>query len=179
MSRNFAVLMAVVVANVAISTMPLYGQVGGVPGSKVSPWLNLEQKNGGPLDNYHMFVQPAQQLHNTLNYQQMGIQHNANGLNTVADQYSSATEAYFSPATPTGIGAGFMNYGRYFNNTGSGAPGSGVFGMPGTGGFSRPGGVGAFGTPGLGGANAGGGGYYNAGGASRGMSGAGGMGAGY
>jgi hypothetical protein len=103
-----------------------------------------------------MFVQPAEQNQNALQNLQYGVHQNANALGSVADQYTSQTEAYFAKGSPTGNGAGFMNYGRYFNNAGMGT-GAGAFGLPGTGGFGRPGGVGQFGTPGLGGVNAGGG----------------------
>jgi hypothetical protein len=159
MSRSLFLLVAAALAGIAGSA---YGQgLGGIPtpgGPRLSPWLNLYQRNSGPVDNYHMFVQPAQELRNTLQYQQMGIQRNTTGLSTVSEQFSSTAESYYAPASPTGNGAGFMNYNRFFNNNSSGAPGAGVFGMPGTGGYGRPGGVGAFGTPGLGGA-AGTGGY--------------------
>jgi hypothetical protein len=180
MSRSLCILITISLASVAASALPVHGQgVGGVPtpgGPRLSPWLNLYQRQGGPVDNYHMYVQPAQELRNTLQMQQMGIQHNATGVSAVGEQLVSASESYYAPASPTGNGAGFMNYGRYFSNTSSGAPGAGVFGMPGTGGFARPGGVGAFGTPGLGGANAGGG-YANPAAYSRPSP--GGMGAGY
>jgi hypothetical protein len=101
-----------------------------------------------------MYVQPAEQQQNTFQNLQFGVQHNANAVNSVADQFTSEAEAYRAPANATGIAAGFMNQGRYFNNTGSGG-GTGAIGFPGTGGFGRPGGVGQFGTPGLGGVNAG------------------------
>jgi hypothetical protein len=140
--------------------LPLFGQVGGVPipgGPPLSPWLNLYQRNAGPVDNYHMYVQPALQLQNTLQAQQYGIQRNMQGLNNVTEQFTSQADAYYATASPTGNGAGFMNQGHYFGNSGMG--GAGVFGMPGTGGFGRPGGVGQFGTPGLGGAAGGNNGY--------------------
>jgi hypothetical protein len=104
-----------------------------------------------------MYVQPALQLQNTLQGQQMGINRNAAAVNAVSDQFASQSDAYYATANPTGNGAGFMNQGRFFGNSGMG--GGGVFGMPGTGGLGRPGGVGQFGTPGLGGAAPGG---YNA-----------------
>jgi hypothetical protein len=158
MSRNLAVVVSLLLASVAVSALPSYGQVvGGIPGgAPLSPWLNLNQRNGGPVDNYHMYVQPAQQLRNTLQMQQYGIQNNAMAVNTVAEQFTSQAAAYGAPAAPTGNGAGFMNQGRFFFNNsgfGGGAGGGGVNGMPGTGGYGRPGGVGAFGTPGLGGAH--------------------------
>ncbi len=154
MSRSFAILSVVFLGCVGGSALPLYGQVGAVPGiSPFSPWLNMYQKHGGPLDQYHMFVQPAEEQQNAFQSLQFGIQHNANTVNSVADQFSSQADATRAAGTPTGVGAGFMNQGKYFGTTGGG--GSGTFGLPGTGGFGRPGGVGQFGTPGLGGASMG------------------------
>ena len=153
MPRIRSILAGVLLAGVALSSMQAFAQVGGVPmpgGPPLSPWLNLYNRSPGPVDNYHMYVQPALQLQNTLQSQQIGIQHNAAAVNTVSEQFTSQTEAYFAPGGPTGNGAGFMNQGRFFNNNGQG--GAGVFGMPGIGGYGVPGGVGRFGTPGLGGA---------------------------
>lgn len=160
MSRNRALVIVLFLSGVAglarISYgQPPYGQVGGVLGpwgSSPNPWWGLEQRHGGPLDNYHMFVQPAEQNQNALQNLQYGLQHNASALTSVADQFTSQSEAYYAGGSPTGISAGFMNHTRFFNNAGMGA---GAFGMPGTGGFGRPGGVSQFGTPGLGGVNAG------------------------
>ena len=157
MSRNLALVMALFLACLAGSVRPSYGQVGGVPGpfgTPVSPWMNMYQRHGGPLDNYHMFVQPAEQQQNALQNLQYGIQHNANALTSVADEFTSQTQAYSAAGSPTGVSAGFMNQGRYFNNAGIGS-GGGAFERTGTGGFGRPGGVSQFGTPGLGGVNAG------------------------
>jgi hypothetical protein len=159
MSRNRSIFTALLSASLTLSALPLFAQVGGVPypgGPPLSPWLNLYNRAAGPVDNYHMYVQPQLQLRNTLQGQQMNINRNAANIGAVGEEFTSASEAYYAQGAPTGNGAGFMNQGRYFNNGGMG--GAGVFGMPGTGGYGRPGGVGQFGTPGLGGA-AGGGNY--------------------
>ena len=158
MLRNQTLFTALLSAGVVLTALPLFGQVGGVPipgGPPLSPWLNLYNRSAGPVDNYHMYVQPALQLQNTLQGQQMGINHNTAAVNSVSDQFTSQSDAYYAAATPTGNYAGFMNQGHFFNNNGMGG-GAGVTGMPGTGGFGRPGGVGQFGTPGLGGAAPGG-----------------------
>ncbi len=105
MSRNLTVLLAVFLGCVAESAVPLYGQVGGVPvpgGSPFSPWLNLYQRKGGPIDNYNMFVQPALQQQNALQNLQYGVQHNAAAVNSVADQFTSATDAYGACRQPDG-----------------------------------------------------------------------------
>jgi hypothetical protein len=154
MSRIYTIFTTILLASIVLTARPLFGQLGLGGNPPLSPWLNLYNRSPGPVDNYHMYVQPAQQLQNTLQSQQMGINHNAAALNSVSDQFSSQADAYYATASPTGNGAGFMNQSRYFNNNGMG--GAGVFGMPGTGGLGRPGGVGQFGTPGLGGAAPGG-----------------------
>ena len=155
MSRIYTIFTTILLASVALTAVPLFGQGLGLGANPpLSPWLNLYNRSPGPVDNYHMYVQPVQQLQNTLQAQQMGINHNAAAVNSASDQFTSQAEAYFAAATPTGNGAGFMNQGHYFNNTGMG--GAGVFGMPGIGGSGRPGGVQQFGTPGLGGATPGG-----------------------
>jgi len=161
MPRFFTIFSTAVLASIAFTAIPAFGQVGVVPypgGPPLSPWLNLYNRSAGPVDNYHMYVQPALQLQNTLQNQQYGIQRNAQGLNNVSEQFTSQADAYYATGSPTGNAAGFMNQGRMFNNAGMG--GSGVFGMPGTGGMGRPGGVGQFGTPGLGGAAGGSTGYF-------------------
>jgi hypothetical protein len=93
----------------------------GLPNSPaMSPWLNLYQRQGGPLDPYHMFVQPQMQLRDTLQQQQANLQRQTAGL--------SALGQTVTQISPTGVGAGFMNHGRYFFNqpsAGVHAPGAG------------------------------------------------------
>ena len=111
--------------------LPLFAQgVGGIPssygGTPLSPWLNLYQKQGGPVDNYHMFVQPDLQLRNTLQSQHLGIQRNAAAVGAVVNSLTTQAEAFNAAAEPTGSGASFLNHGAYFNTyhgTGLGAPG--------------------------------------------------------
>ena len=52
-----------------------------------------------------MFVQPALQQQNALQNLQYGVQHNAAAVNSVADQFTSATDAYGAAGSPTGNGA--------------------------------------------------------------------------
>ena len=139
------------IAVLAISTtsaMPIFAQgVGAVPSPygppPFSPWLNLYQKQGGPLDPYHMFVQPNLQLNNALQYQQADIQRNAAALGTVSDRVMSQMEAANASPEPTGMNAGFLNHGIYFNThrrngLGAGVPGaSGA--VPSRGAYSTPG----------------------------------------
>lgn len=104
MSRNLALVVALFLAGLAGSVRPSYGQVGGVPGpfgTPVSPWMNLYQRHGGPLDNYHMFVQPAEQQQNAFQNLQYGVQNNANSINSVGEQFTSQSQAYFAAGSPT------------------------------------------------------------------------------
>ena len=73
------------------AAVPLYAQYITPPA--LSPWLNLYQRQGGPVDNYHMYVQPNLQLQNTLQNQQMGIQRNTATLNAMGDREMTQAEA--------------------------------------------------------------------------------------
>jgi hypothetical protein len=113
------------------SALPLFAQVGGIPsyygGAPLSPWLTLNNRGGGGVDNYHNFVQPSLQLNNALQSQHMGIQNNAATVNAVGDAIVSQAAAAYAQPMATGQAAGFMNYRHYFNNmggNGGGAPGA-------------------------------------------------------
>jgi hypothetical protein len=111
-----------------VSVERLFGQGFGT-NSPFSPWLNLNQKQAGPVDNYHMYVQPQMQLRNALQTQQADIQRNGVVADAVANSLT-AQQAYNAPAAPTGMNAGFLNHGTYFmtNKT----PGMGITGSPGS-----------------------------------------------
>ena len=128
MSRTPLFLVAVVGGLSWAFTQPLFGQVGGVPGydgssSRLSPWLNLYQRQAGPLDPYHMFVQPQLQLNNALQVQQASLQRNKAAVNAVANHVLTAEEAFNAQAAPTGVAASFMTHGTYFNSFTGGAAG--------------------------------------------------------
>ena len=115
MSRS-SILMAAGILGLSLAwAAPVRCQVG--PGRSYdsppafSPWFNLYQKQGGPLDTYHMFVQPEVQLRNTLQWQQAGIQRNYASFNYVMSQAEVAN----APPQPTGAGSTFMNHGNFFN----------------------------------------------------------------
>jgi hypothetical protein len=108
------------------SALPLCAQMGGyTTPPPLSPWLNLYQRQGGPVDNYHMYVQPNLQLQDTLQAQQMGIQRNTIGLNAMGNREMTQTEAYMLGPQPTGGVATFLNHGVYFNNHRQGGYGGG------------------------------------------------------
>jgi hypothetical protein len=98
------------------------------PTPALSPWFNLYNKQGGPLDNYNMFVRPNVQLRNTLQTQQFDIQQQAVGTMGLGQQMMQS-EAARQAVAPTGAPAGFMNYGRFFgvqSTTGQGVAGLGT-----------------------------------------------------
>ena len=120
MSRRTILFAISVLGFFAASALTLHAQVGGIPSPygppPLSPWLNLYQKQGGPVDNYHMFVQPQLQMNNYLQGQQMGIQRNSAGLNAVGERLQTQTEANYAAPEPTGAATGFFNHRAYFNN---------------------------------------------------------------
>ena len=129
--RTFLYAFAVFGVTVA-SALTLQAQVGGIPSPygppPLSPWLNLYQRQGGPVDNYHMFVQPSVQLRDSLQTQQAGIQRNAAGMAVMGERFQSQMDAANASPDPTGAATGFLNQGVYFNNfrgVGVGATASG------------------------------------------------------
>jgi len=78
----------------------------------LSPWFGLYQRNGGPIDNYHMFVRPQMDLQNTIQQQQNAIQRNAAGINSLGQDVTQMQE--HGTMKPTGTGSGFMNYSHYY-----------------------------------------------------------------
>jgi hypothetical protein len=141
MSR-WPILFAITVfAFSSASALPLCAQIGGPlgyqPSPALSPWLGLYQRQGGPVDNYHMYVQPQLQLGSALQSQQMGIQGNTAAVNAMGDRFVSQSEAAYAAPIPTGVAASFFTQGAYFN-TYRGGMGA-VGGTPGTApGLNRP-----------------------------------------
>ncbi len=124
--------MAVFVFSTTLAS-PLLAQVGGIPygPAPLSPWLNLNTKQGGPVDNYHMFVQPQIQLQNTLQAQQMGIQNNAAAVTAMGERVLYEMQSAYGQIQPTGVAGGFMTQRTYFMNF-QGTGGSGTTGAYGT-----------------------------------------------
>ncbi len=93
------------------------------PTPALSPWFNLYNRQGGPVDNYNMFVQPEVQLRNTLQRQQFYNQRQTAASTTLGQQVSQLEEDRLG-VQPTGAPSGFMNAGRYFGVTSVGGQGS-------------------------------------------------------
>jgi hypothetical protein len=83
-----------------------------LPGNRpaLSPWFNLYQRRGGPLDNYHMFVRPQIELSNTLQRQQANIQNNNTGVAALDQEVTQLR----GPVRPTGTASVFMYYSHYY-----------------------------------------------------------------
>jgi hypothetical protein len=90
--------------------------------------MSLYQKQGGPLDPYHTFVQPQLQLRDTVQQQQAGLQRQSAGLSALGDYVSQTGSERNRQIAPTGVGAGFMTQGRYFGTEPSSETGRGARG---------------------------------------------------
>ena len=85
----------------------------------LSPWLYMYPKTGGPVDNYHMFVQPRVQLQDTIQQQQAdmaNIQQQGLATGTIGEQVSQIQRERHRLVSPTGTGSVFMHYSHYFPN---------------------------------------------------------------
>jgi hypothetical protein len=82
----------------------------------VSPWMSMFQRNPGPLDNYHSYVQPQIQLQNTLGQQNAALQQQSTRLQSLGQQLSESEQE--GPIHPTGAGSVFMNYSHYYTTKG-------------------------------------------------------------
>jgi hypothetical protein len=80
----------------------------------LSPWLNLYQKQAGPVDNYHMFVQPQIQLQNTLRQQELTNQRQTAGMTSLGQQMTQMEQDRQAPVHPTGTGSVYMSYLHYY-----------------------------------------------------------------
>ena len=92
------------------------------PGNRpvFSPWFGLYQRNSGPLDNYHTFVQPQIRLENTLQRQHIAIQRTNEGVASLGRELSQFGEQ--GPVHPTGTGSVFMDYSHYYPSLSGSAP---------------------------------------------------------
>jgi len=82
-------------------------------GPMISPWMNLFQRNTGPVDNYHMYVRPQIQLQDTLRQQNARIQQQSAGLQSVGQQLQEVEQQHTVPHT--GTGSVFMDYSHYYH----------------------------------------------------------------
>ncbi|MBN2580000.1 MAG: hypothetical protein JXB10_13510 [Pirellulales bacterium] len=122
MRRLFIMAVTLAAVCLVVSLRPVSAQIYAPSGPQAlpptfSPWLNLFQRNTGPLDNYHTWVQPEMRLRQTLQYQARNIQ----SLQQYVSQPQTRTDGKLAP---TGVGGGFMSYSHYYPglNTSGGFP---------------------------------------------------------
>ena len=84
----------------------------------ISPWLNLYDRNAGPLGGYLSDVRPRAELSRSLNQQQRAIDRQGSEIQSLGQQVTEMRQD--GAIAPTGIGAGFMNYSSHFQNSNSG-----------------------------------------------------------
>jgi hypothetical protein len=82
------------------------------PTGPISPWMNIFQRQPGPLDNYHSYVRPELQLRNTLGQQNTALQQQATGIRLLGENHQAGQ----IPAT--GTASGFMNFSHYYPTMG-------------------------------------------------------------
>jgi hypothetical protein len=78
--------------------------------------MNLETKQGGAVDNYHMYVQPRVQVQNTLQQQSADIEQQSTDTLALRHYMSQIELVQHGPVAPTGTGSVFMQYSHYFPN---------------------------------------------------------------
>ncbi len=79
----------------------------------LSPWLNLYNKNAGPIDNYHNYVRPQMQLRDTLQQQENQIGQQGSTIRSLGQQVTRMGETGNKMA-PTGIGSRYMNLSHFY-----------------------------------------------------------------
>jgi hypothetical protein len=114
MTRPSAQYVTLPLAILLLAASSLHAQVPA-PGDRpaLSPWFGLYQRNSGPLDNYHTFVQPRIELNNTLQRHQAAIQRNNEGVVSLGHELGDQRQLH-----PTGTGSVFMDYSHYYPSLG-------------------------------------------------------------
>ena len=114
-------LVALVVTSGSLSwaQSPYSGYRPGTP--TISPWMNLFNRNTGPLDNYHTYVQPQLETQRTFRDQNALNQRQQAALGALGKQMTRIEAEHEAPVSPTGTGSTFMNLSHYYpNSTGGG-----------------------------------------------------------
>ena len=101
----------------AVWTPMAFAQPGYYPSrGPISPWMNMWQRQPGPLDNYHSYVQPQLQLQNQITQQNRSLMQNAQGLESLSQQVNNNQKE--SQVHPTGTGSVFMDFSHYYPSMG-------------------------------------------------------------
>ena len=97
----------------------------------ISPWLNLYDRRAGPLGGYLSDVRPRMDAYQSLAQQQRAIALQGQDIQSLGQQVVEMREE--GAIAPTGVGAGFMNYGSHFQTSSGGraaAPRRGTWSPP-------------------------------------------------
>jgi hypothetical protein len=115
MNRTAAFFLALLTMGAAQGSSALAQAMGQYQARPtLSPWMNLFQRNAGPVDNYHTYVRPQMQLRDTLHQQNMQLQQQTAGLEAVGQQITELQQPQ-PVARPTGTGSVFMDYSHYYD----------------------------------------------------------------
>jgi hypothetical protein len=85
----------------------------------ISPWINLQRRDPGPLGSYLSNVRPEQQLRETLGDQERQLRSNAGRLAMLGQELRQT--AAKQTVRPTGTASTFMNYSHYYPGESAGA----------------------------------------------------------
>ena len=83
----------------------------------LSPWLNLYDREPGPLGNYLSRVRPQMQLRSTLHQYDARLRFQGSALASLGGEVAGLTER--DSIRATGTGSGFMDYSHYYPTLGS------------------------------------------------------------
>lgn len=83
------------------------------PRPTLSPWLNMNRADPGPVGPYLSYVRPEQRLRRTLDEQQARLSRQQVELQSLRER-ATAIETRGVTA-PTGVGSTFMNFSHYYN----------------------------------------------------------------
>jgi hypothetical protein len=84
----------------------------------ISPWMQMFNRNTGPLDNYHTYVRPQMELNDQLRSQNAAIQRNRTDVSSLGQDVNRMQDERRRPIRPTGANSVFGDYSHYFPSTG-------------------------------------------------------------
>jgi hypothetical protein len=99
----------------------------------LSPWLNLFDRQAGPLGGYLSNVRPRLEAYQALSQQQRAIARQGQDIQSLGEQVIEMRQE--GGIAPTGTGAGFMTHASHFQTT---AVGRAAAGAPRRGTWSPP-----------------------------------------
>jgi len=119
MIRPRLILLSLLLVGGTVWTPSVFAQPRYFPNrGPISPWMNMWQRQPGPLDNYHTYVQPEMQLQGVVSQQHNALMRNATGIQDLGEQMENGQKEI--PVHPTGTGSVFMQYSHYYPTRGGG-----------------------------------------------------------